>query len=82
MFLEKYRHAPPTPGNRWSVVTPVSDSETLLDRFEPPDWGPATLLYAERLCRHTCPVLAALREARPGELDRDGHSGPDSACPR
>jgi hypothetical protein len=79
MFLENYRDAPPSPGNRWFVVTPASDSETVLDCFEAPDWGPAILLYAERLWARAYAVHVSLRPARPAELDRDGHSGPISA---
>jgi hypothetical protein len=76
MFLEKYRDAPPFSGKRWFVVTPASDPDTVLERFEAPDWGPAILLYAERLQRGAYPVPAALRVERPGEEDGQADGEP------
>jgi hypothetical protein len=65
--IDGYGEGAAFPGNRWFVVTPRSDPERVLDRFEAAGWAPVIPEYAERLRRHAYPVPVALREARPSE---------------
>lgn len=52
------------PGLRQFVIVLASDADTIIDRFESPDWGPAITTYAERVRIGNYGELVSLREAR------------------